>query len=230
MFAASSAVHESTHTINFTHSSVERYAYYLPGGSIVTIPRRRGEFFGRNEIARDLTDAEHDAYYRAYIVGEGSNQELPVLFDEFNAYTHDLMTATALQSLIPSYQHRSERDGIAAFMYYLELYLKRARLSHYKAWQTIASDSEYRALIQKLWANAETALRAACPIAALGINDAPYLKKAYSDELLGELTKIFEAAGEKFAPAGIGDCGSSNAEQMNKGDTTVLRQELGTSS
>jgi hypothetical protein len=228
-FAAPSAVHESTHLINFKHSTFARASYYLPGGTFMSVPRHRGEFFPRNEINLSLATSELGIYFRTYLTGEGSKQELPVLLDELNAYTHDLMTGTALQSLIPSNQHVSERDGLAVFMYYLELYLKRARLAHPKAWQIISTDAEYRALLKALWANAETALRAACPFEALGIDDAPYLKKVYSEELLGELTKIFEAAGEKFSPSGVGDCGASNPDGMTRGKTQINPQQLGDS-
>jgi hypothetical protein len=230
LYAAPTAVHESTHTINFKLSTYERSAFYLPGGAVMSVPRFHGKLFGRNEIIPDLATSELGIYYRTYLVGDIGKQELPVLLDELNAYTHDLITGTALQALIPSYQHRSERDGLVVFMYYLELYLKRARVAHPQAWQLIAGNTEYRALLQKLWANAETALRAACPIEALGIDDAPYVKKVYSDELVSELTKVFESAGEKFAPAGVGDCGHSNPAGMIEGDTQVDSQHLSTDS
>ena len=123
------------------------------------------------------------------------NQDILVLLDEFNAYTFSLITETDLFRFMKENAGMSGRDGLLAFMYFLELYLKHGRANDLEDYNRIKNDFEYLDAIKTLWENAENALIASAPYNRLGMYDKYRLKRIYQKESIVELLELFEGSG-----------------------------------
>jgi len=202
-----SAVHETTHGLSTRSPARGRYGFHMPDGSILEVPRHQSLFY-RDEIGQLLEKSERGNYYNTYLTGDSGKQDLLVLLDELNAYARGLLTAARLGHLLPENMSSSDRDGLATMMYYTQLYVMQARLQHPAVWNTLAQDKAYLELVQRLWLNAEAALREACSQQRLGINDGTILAKVYAAGQLGELQRLFRVTNTPFVfkppPEGCG--------------------------
>lgn len=186
-FGLSAAVHESVHGLGGARGS--RYRFYLPGGELRSVRFRRT--FDRDVIGRYLTEGEKDQYYGTYLTGTSGAQDLRLLLDELNAYTHGLTTATRLVGEQGPGTTTSARDGLVTFLYYLELYLRHARTVEPRVWARLRQGEQWLRLIDDLWRNAERALLESAPHRSLGIADGPRLRKVYAAAQIGELQQLF---------------------------------------
>src|SRR5262245_47519871 len=100
-----------------------------------------------------------------------SSEDFRFLLDELNAYSHDLNSAIKLISLRrPEHGQVGHRDGLASLMSFVMSYVGTARESVPATWANLQR-SEVKETVQKLWAQAETALAASCAVPAFGQDD-----------------------------------------------------------
>lgn len=193
------AVHETNHKLSTILTDYENqlYGYYL--GNENTIKVKMKNLFYRSEIGEYLDDFDkQQSYYELYLTGDSGNQDLLILLDEVNAYIHSLNSTICFIDLISKNIIQSDRDGLATFMYYLELYLKKARSSHAEQWEQIYNDSEYLTLIDSLWKRAESVFKNALKYPRLGMQDKFIIKKVYDKKNINELTETFSKGGSNF--------------------------------
>jgi len=164
------AVHESVHML-----TSDKDAYPLIDGRSTKRPSESLRFFAPGDIARKF-DAR-DGYVQSYLRrgAASSSADFRFLLDELNAYSHDLNSATKLESLRRSENGRvGHRDGLAALMSFVMSYVDTARQSVPGTWENLQRP-EVKETVQILWTQAETALAASCAIPAFGLDDAKSL-------------------------------------------------------
>ena len=126
-FGLSTAVHESVHYI-----TAETDAFPLVNGGEIKRPHEVSEFFAPSLIAGQFSA---DDFVTTYLRpgGASSSTDFLYLLDELNAYTHDLNTAVALSRSQAVAQEGADevdhRDGLAALMAFVALYVERAEES-----------------------------------------------------------------------------------------------------
>ncbi len=207
LYGVTTAVHETSHELDnelsgFSEAENEfgvyRFRYFLGGDKILTVTDKK--LFYRSEIGGELDDEDKSyMYYETYLTGDSGNQDILLLLEELNAYTHGLNTAVQFADMLPANMTVTERDGPSVFMYYLEMYLRKARLDYPEQWKKIYTDADYLNLMQAMWARAEETLKAALKFPQLGIKDKAALKKVYAGKNIGEMTQTFEKGGMNFA-------------------------------
>src|SRR5262249_17761038 len=123
----STAVHESVHYI-----TAETDAFPLVGGGQLKRPHEVSEFFAPSLIAGKF---KANDFVTTYVRpgSASSSTDFLYLLDELNAYTHDLNTAVALSRAQAAVEEGDEevdhRDGLAALMAFVALYVERAEES-----------------------------------------------------------------------------------------------------
>jgi len=154
----STAVHESVHML-----TEQLDAYPLIDGGQVPRQHVVSQFYPPREVAGKFNAG--DSYVQTYLRrgAATSADDLMFLLDELNAYSHDLASATKLVALGKRDGQVDHRAGLAALMSFLMQYVDVARERKPSTWQGL-NRTEVRALIDKLWLQAESTL-----VASLGI-------------------------------------------------------------
>jgi hypothetical protein len=165
----STAVHESVHLL-----TEQRDAYPLIDGGSVKRVHEISRFFAPREIAGRFERG--DIYVQTYLRpgAASSAQDLVYLFDELNAYSHDLNSAVRLVSLHKGDGEVDHRDGLTALMSFTLGYVDAARRQHPATWEGLQRPEEKK-LIQTLWTQAEAVLAASWAIPGIGRQDRKYV-------------------------------------------------------
>lgn len=104
----------------------------------------------QGEILQYITDASTQFYDQAELQGEEGTYDGIFLFDDLDSACEGLAAATAvgdqLQYQVPA------RDGVAAHLYYIELYLKDGRTAHATEYAAIKADPNWQKLVRYEWA------------------------------------------------------------------------------
>ncbi|TGD96046.1 hypothetical protein [Methylobacterium nonmethylotrophicum] len=163
------AVHESVHVITGDDD-----AYPLIGGGAVKRPPEGGTPLAPARIARHFRPS---LFVTTYLRpgGATSATEFRYLLDELNAYTHDLATAIALDDRRGPGAQTSHRDGLAALMSFVGLYVEAAGTD--PATWTGLNRPETRNAVAALWDQAERTMLASCRIPDIGSEDRMFLGK-----------------------------------------------------
>jgi hypothetical protein len=164
------AVHESVHLL-----TAEKDAYPLIDGSEIRRPPEGLRFLPPRDIARRFDRG--DIYVQSYLrPGSASSaDDFRFLMDELNAYSHDLYSAIKLEPLRRDEgQEVGHRDGLAALMSFVMAYADAARRSAPATWEGLRRP-ENRALVQRLWEQAEAVMTASCGVPAFGRDDRKHI-------------------------------------------------------
>ena len=163
------AVHESVHRI-----TGDEDAYPLIGGGAVGRPPESKALFPPARIARRFRPS---LFVTTYLRpgGASSATDFLYLLDELNAYTHDLDTAIALDHLRDPDVRPSHRDGLAALMSFVALYIEAAETDP-AAWYGLTRPDTAVA-VSTLWDQAERTMVASCAIPDIGSEDTGFLAK-----------------------------------------------------
>ena len=199
LYNLTAAVHETNHQLSFKLSDYTNgfYGYYLGNEQTLTVKMKN--LFYRSKISEYLDAFDKGQnYYELYLTGDSGNQDITVLLDEVNAYTHSLNSSICFVDLISKYTMQSDRDGLATFMYYFELYLKKARISYPDQWKQMYNDPEYLDLFAALWKRAESVLKTGLKHSQLGIQDKFIIKRVYDKKNIDELVQVFAKGGQTF--------------------------------
>jgi hypothetical protein len=129
-------VHEQTHLFNAYHAIDvgEHAALYFTEDVILYMPPEQG--FARAEIMSELAPgAAAGIYAGTYLVGSQGERGFNAVLDEATCYLNEVPGLAVFGDDYPG-QGVSLRDGIAAFTYFLEVYLRVARTEHaeFYAW------------------------------------------------------------------------------------------------
>lgn len=206
-------VHECGHVYNFTLANdgfgiTPALTITCQGGDTT---ERFGETFARSRLRTDDYNALRppcdgpsnpscDFYGDVYLDGnpddqvfDGGDQGFNSVLEETLQYVNSLATAYAFQEYIGG--STSALDGILTFLWYIERYLRMARLQYPRAYAKLADDPCYRNAILTIWGRAWIMLEAAEGIGALGINDAALFQLVRDPELLGEIQRLRDKEG-----------------------------------
>ena len=141
-----------------------------------------------------------DSYADIYLDGDpfdgnfdGGDQGFNSVLEEATQYVNSLATGYSFAD-----QYRgsvSERDGILTFLWWIERYLRVARLDYPDAHAAILDDACWREAILTIWGRGWMYLEATDGMSNLGIDDAAILELVEDPDLLGEIQRVRDAEG-----------------------------------
>ena len=141
-------VHEETHGWDFEHSQYGSHVYALTDALHLEVPEL--QTWPRNTIPQYIHDGSTSMYDQTYLTGEQGTYDAIFLFDELTAYGNGLATLTAVHEEIPP--SISARDGLAAHLLYLELYLKAGREHYPQMYAALKANAAWQKLVRYEWA------------------------------------------------------------------------------
>src|ERR1051325_5787588 len=183
----STAVHESVHYI-----TAETDAFPLINGAQLKRPHEVSAFFAPSLIAGKFRGTDFaDTYLRP---GKASSStDFLYLLDELNAYTHDLNTAVSLsRSPVPVQENGDEvdhRDGLAALMAFVALYVDQAAQSDPATWNGLQQPRVAK-VVSELWGSAEKVMASSCGIPQFGTQDKGLIRQFCQARPQAALQKI----------------------------------------
>ncbi|MCB9727348.1 MAG: hypothetical protein H6744_00885 [Deltaproteobacteria bacterium] len=141
-----------------------------------------------------------DSYANVYLDGdptngtfEGGDQGFDSVIEETTQYVGSLATGYAFEDQYTF--STSERDGILTFLWYVERYLRLARLEHPAVHAALLADGCWRRAILTVWGRAHLYLAATEGRAKLGLADDAIDALVDDPELLGEIQRVRAAEG-----------------------------------
>lgn len=208
-------VHECGHVLDIGRAQGSRDAHFIlneevsfmcPDGDTTS---RGGMTYARSRLNQDdysalrppcngSRDPSCDSYADVYLDGdpddanfEGGDQGFNSVLEETTQYVNSLAIGLSFAEPPGSV---SERDGILTFLWYVERYLRQARLSFPQAYAVIAGDC-YRKAILSVWGRAWLYLDATEGMTHTGINDVAIKALVMDPELLSEIQRLRDAEG-----------------------------------
>lgn len=186
----STAVHESVH-----HIAAELDAFPLVHGGQLKRPHEVSAFFAPSLIAGKFKTNEFVTTYLRPGAASSSTDFL-YLLDELNAYTHDLNTAVSLSGSRGGSENGDEvdhRDGLAALMAFVALYVERAEQSEPATWRGLLEPRVART-VSELWGRAEKVMASSCGIPNFGTEDKALIRQFCQARPQASLQKILGRA------------------------------------
>mgnify|MGYP001034780627 CR=1 FL=1 len=211
-------VHECGHFLDMSLGGFFDDAYVInesltitcQGGS--TPGNGGGKTFARSLITSDAysdlwppcasfgSGGECDSYAPVYLDGDPSDGEFDSgdqgfgsVLEEVVQYINSLATGYAFNDYYSG--SVSERDGILTFLWYMQRYLRLARLEHPAAYDHLAQDSCWREAILTAWGRAWIFLSATEGYSQLGLRD-DFLETLVLDaDLYAEIERLRELQG-----------------------------------
>jgi hypothetical protein len=162
-------VHEESHGWDFDHAQGTDHPYVLTDSLQISLPPLTT--WPRSDIVQYITDASTQQYDQTYLQGTQGTYDAIFLFEELNAYCNGLAAITAVGDQM--LQQISARDGVAAHLYYLELYLRAGRTAHATDYAAIKADPTWMKLVRYEWARGHFWDGQAKPNPQLDIASAP---------------------------------------------------------
>jgi len=126
-----------------------------------------------------------DLYADLYLVGEQGTYGFTELLDEMNAYINGLAGLTFVGEYEP--YGISGRDGAVAFLYYLELYLHRARTAYPDLYADLKANPELVEMVKIQWLRTHFFLIYADAIPAIGLYDGEIRELLYEEVNMHEI-------------------------------------------
>jgi hypothetical protein len=183
----STAVHESVH-----HLTADRDAFPLIDGGELKRPHEVSGFFAPSVIAGTFKlDDLVSTYLRPG--NSSSASDFLYLLDELNAYSHDLKAAVALNSLRPRDIRVDHRDGLAALMAFMAIYVETAEESQPATWSGLQKP-ETAKVVSALWSQAETVMASSCDVPDFGTDDQRYIRQFCAKKPQSALRKLLGRA------------------------------------
>lgn len=209
LFDVDVALHESVHLAGGRiPDSPHTYTLVRLGGASLEVDATR-ILFPRSEIGTYLEPPERGGYYQTYLTGPSGQQDILLVLDELNAYVHSLDALHRLTEAHPMEPgaRTSARDGVAVFMYYLQLMVRHADAAHPQDAQRIR-EPDLATAIATVWRDAEQVLSRTCALPHLGIDDGWYLLRVYEPGNAAVMTSVLPGLAPGLPPT----CGSVLAE------------------
>jgi hypothetical protein len=166
----STAVHESVHYI-----TERRDAFPLVDGGEIRKPHEVSKFYAPSLIAGKFAPSHFVDIYLT--PGKASSAtDFLYLLDELNAYSHDLKAAVNLDSLRPPDEQVDHRDGLAALMAFVAVYVETAEKSEPATWSGL-QEPPVANTVAALWERAEWVMVSSCRIPNIGGEDKTYIRR-----------------------------------------------------
>jgi hypothetical protein len=181
------AVHESVHHLTQDHD-----AFPLLDMSYVKRPHEASKLMAPSVIAGKFAPSDLVTSYLRPGTSSAASDFL-YLLDELNAYTHDLDVAVALDSLRPRQEEIDSRDGLAALMAFVAIYVETAEESRPKTWSGLQQPA-VATTVSALWSQAEKVMASACGIANFGHDDQKHIRQFCAEKPQASLAKILGRA------------------------------------
>ncbi|MEJ0074341.1 MAG: hypothetical protein WDO17_02655 [Alphaproteobacteria bacterium] len=190
-FGLPTAVHESVHFI-----TAETDAYPLINGGQLKRPHEASAFIAPSVIAGRFKGSDFAGTYLRP-GNASSSTDFLYLLDELNAYTHDLNTAVSLtRSSAPAQEGADEvdhRDGLAALMAFVALYVEHAAESEPATWSGLR-EPRVAKVVSELWGSAEKVMASSCGIPNFGTQDKGLIRQFCQARPQAALQKILGRA------------------------------------
>lgn len=204
----STVVHECGHILDLSLSGFSDTVLTIDDSLVFTCDRgdtttRGGDTFARSRINGDpYAELNPDDFYRdVYLDGDpddasfdSGDQGFNSVIEEAVQYVNSLATDYYLRDRLGGFSITA-KDGILTFLWYIERYLRMARLEYPAAYSRLTTDSCWREAILTVWGRAWLYLEAARDVRQLGI-DADMLEGLVRDPaLLDEIERVRAAHG-----------------------------------
>jgi len=179
-------VHEETHLFNAYHAQAQGkvHSLYFRENLIVYLPTDDG--FARSQISSELDSAvAGSSYANLYLSGQQGNRGFNALLDELSCYLNEVPALSAFGEYYNG--GVSLRDGSAAFLHFMQMYLKVARTSYAQYYASIQANPAYVDAVRLLWLRTHFFYQHADTHPNLGINDAQYRAAAHKPANLAEI-------------------------------------------
>jgi hypothetical protein len=181
------AVHESVHYI-----TAETDAFALVHGGQLKRPHGVSAFYAPSLIAGKFKANDFVTTYLR--PGSASSAgDFLYLLDELNAYTHDLNAAVNLARAVEAGDQVDHRDGLAALMAFVALYVERAEQSEPATWSGLREPPVAKA-VSELWGRAEKVMASSCGIPNFGSEDKSLIRQFCQPGPQASLQKILGRA------------------------------------
>lgn len=186
-FGLPTAVHESLHYI-----TAETDAFPLVHGGQLKRPHQVSGFFAPSLIAGKF---KANDFVTTYLRpgSASSSSDFLYLLDELNAYTHDLNAAVNLARTVEPGDQTDHRDGLAALMAFVALYVERAEQSEPATWSGLREPPVAKA-VSELWGRAEKVMASSCGIPNFGTEDKSLIRQFCQRGTQASLQKILGRA------------------------------------
>jgi len=157
---------------------------------------RGGRTFARAELTGDeYFPTRADSYADVYLIGDGSEQGFSSVLEEAQQYVNSLANAYAFADRRGPGASTSAKDGILSFLWYIERYLRLARLEYPDAYAFILGDACWREMILTVWGRAWLFLELTRDNPALGVRDGELFPVVEDPELVAEIQAVRDAHG-----------------------------------
>lgn len=211
-------VHECGHLYDLGLVSFGSSAYVINDELTITCSMgdttdRGGQTFARSLMNGDDRAADRppcggaggpgcDGYADVYLDGDpfdgtfdGGDQGFNSVMEEATQYVNSLATAYAYADQMSPGLRTSAKDGILTFLWYIERYLRLARLEHPASYEFIAGDPCWRQIILTVWGRAWLYLELTRATSSLGLEDAALFGLVEDPELVSEIQRIRDREG-----------------------------------
>jgi hypothetical protein len=165
------------------HSTQSEFTYLMTPS--LTFTPARMQTFPKSEIAGDVEDNATQAYDGTYLSGQQGQDGFVELLDDLNSETNGLACIAAVGDYVGN--GISARDGAAAQLYYLELYLHRARTAHASVYSALQASADWQKVVRYAWARAHFWYGVGLMFAPTGISDAPIWAHVHEANNLQEI-------------------------------------------
>ncbi len=166
----STAVHESVHYV-----TAERDAFPLVNGGEIRKPHEATKFYAPSSISAKFGPSHFVDIYLTPGKSSSATDFLDLL-DELNAYSHDLRAAVNLESLRSPDEEVTHRDGLAALMAFVAVYVETAKESQPATWSGLQKPP-IATTVAALWDRAEQVMVSSCHVPNIGSEDKTYIRR-----------------------------------------------------
>ena len=154
---------------DFSNASASDHPFVIVDTLQITVPILTT--WAQGEVLQYITDTSTQTYDQTDLQGQEGTYDGIFLLDDLDSACNGLAAATAVGDQIPS--GISARDGLAAHLYYLELYLRAGRTGHAADYAAMKADPSWQKLVRYEWARGHFWDGQAAPNANLQIAAAP---------------------------------------------------------
>lgn len=156
----------------------------------LVITARPMESFARSEIIALHAAPGRDPYVDMYLTGAAGDLGLDAVLSDVVHFTHALAARYCTRDALAPGTRVPSRDDLLTVMYYLELYVMRARTAHPSVYGAMLADDSYRRLLRLAWLRAGFWLDVTSRSPELGVRDGEVAVWAYAPANLLEMARL----------------------------------------